>query len=132
MKKHQSTEARQISVRSALEKKEISQAQIAKAIGVGAPWLSKFLNESIVLIEESRMHAMEEFLGISFSSAEEMSKSASPLAQSVAVMVDSNPRFAKIVAELMRAMEDPASGSSGRAGGRNRALNPNASNARQG
>ena len=104
MEKHKITEAIRIAVKKAMIDQHLDQAEIAESLGVGRPWMTKFLDGSTVLIKEDKMHQMEKILGISFHSVTELGANASPFAQSVAAMVDSDPKFAKLVSSLMSAL----------------------------
>lgn len=105
MEKHKITEAMRIAVKKAMIDRRLDQAEIAESLGVGRPWMTKFLDGSTVLIKEDKMHRMEKILGILFHSVTELGANASPLAQSVAALVDSDPKFAKLVSSLMSAMD---------------------------
>jgi transcriptional regulator with XRE-family HTH domain len=103
MEKHPITEPMRQATLQAMRTKGISQTQIAEVAGLGKPWVTKFLDGTTRLIREDVMHRIEELLGIKYHSYDAMSSDLSPLARSIAALVDADPKFAKLAASLQEA-----------------------------
>jgi transcriptional regulator with XRE-family HTH domain len=103
---HRLNEARLQMILQALRKKGVSQADLAAEVGKGRPWACKFLNGEISKISEADLHRIEDFLEINLSSMTALGAERSDLAANIAVMVDSDPTFAKLAASLQEALHE--------------------------
>jgi transcriptional regulator with XRE-family HTH domain len=110
MEKHPITESMRQATLQAMRGKGISQTQIAEVAGLGKPWVTKFLDGTTRLIREDVMHRIEDLLGIKYYSMENTLADCSPLAQSIAALVDTNPKFAKLAIALKEALSEMQKG----------------------
>lgn len=100
------TEPMRQSTLQAMRIKGTSQTEMAKAVGNGKAWVTKFLDGSLRTIKEENMHALEDLLGIKYFSVEKAAGARSPLANKIAAIVDSDPAFAKLAAALDTALSE--------------------------
>lgn len=91
----------------AARKKPVSNAEIAQALGLGKPWVSKLLNKKLKTIKLNHLNALEKVLGIGLTRSLNGSGRASSLANRMALRIDEDPEFAKLAAALEDVLERP-------------------------
>ena len=106
MQKHPVTEAMRQATLQAIRTKGVSKTALANHLGLGKPWMTKFLDGTTRLINEDTLHAIEDFLGIKYFAVEKAIGERSPLASKIAAMVDTDPAFAKLATALEEAISN--------------------------
>jgi transcriptional regulator with XRE-family HTH domain len=100
MNKHPVTEAMRIATLQAMRSKSVKASEIAAALQLGKPWVTKFLSGKTRFIQEESMHKLEDLLGVKYFSVEKAIGERSPLANKIAALVDTDPLFARTVAGI--------------------------------
>lgn len=89
----------------AMRQQGVTKADIAKAVGAGRAWVTKFFNGGLKTIKQRPLRTFEDLLGIKyFERSAEVERS--PLANKIAALVDTDPAFAKLVVALVDALAE--------------------------
>lgn len=91
----------------ALRDQQLTQADLAKKIGVNRSWATRFFRESdgMKTLDDDLRWKIEDFLGIKFFSAVE-NNPASALARKLDKVMEKDPRLSESIALLIASLED--------------------------
>lgn len=91
-------------IAEAMRRHKIKQADVAKAVGLGKPWVSKLLSGKTKTIRFEHLELLCDFLHLNDTPSTAPAKELSPTAQRIGKIIDSDAagmRFAQALEEML-------------------------------